>query len=97
MVAYDLGIRLRDLRKKHKLTQKQVAGKLELTESAVSSYERNMATPPGDVVKKLAILFRVSADYILGLESRKHVSVDGLSDKQLEVIEVLVSELKDKK
>lgn len=93
MQIYDMGNRLRDLRKKRELTQKQVAEKLGLTESAISTYERNTSCPPGDVIKALAELFKTSADYILGIEHRQVISVEGLSAKQIEAVTVIIDGL----
>jgi len=94
--AFDFGMRLKKLREKQGLTQKQVAEKIGLTEAAVSSYERNIAQPTADTLKTLAVLYRVKADYILGLENHNYVLVDGLTHRQLEAVETIISELKPK-
>ena len=94
LYAYDFGLRLKELRDKHKLTQKQVADKLDVTESLISSYERGIAIPPSDVLKKLAIIYKSKTDFILNLESRDFVYVDGLSKRQIEIIENLIDELR---
>ena len=94
MIVYDFGLRLKELREKQKLTQKQVAYRIGLTEAAVSSYERNIAQPSSDTLKVLTILYKTRADYILGLENRDYILVDGLTERQKEVIEMLVDEIK---
>jgi len=91
--VYDFGLRLRELREKQNLTQKQVADKLDISESAVSSYERNIAQPSSEALKVLAILYRTKADFILGLENRNYILADGLTEKQQEAIETLIAEL----
>lgn len=94
--AYDFGLRLKELREKQNLTQKQVAERIGLTEAAVSSYERNIAQPSADTLKTLAVLYRAKVDFILGLESRNYTLVDGLTKKQLDAVETIISELKAK-
>ena len=54
MDAYDLGLRLKGLREKHKLSQTQVATRLNLSRSAIANYESNTSFPSTDVVTKLA-------------------------------------------
>lgn len=71
METYDFGIRLRDLRTKRKLSQSDVASRLDVTKSTISAYENNIAIPPSDVLKKLALMFNVSSDFLLGLDNRE--------------------------
>ncbi len=59
------GERLRILREKHELTQKEVAEYLKTTQSYYAQYERNEI--PFERVIELAKLYKVSIDYIAGL------------------------------
>lgn len=68
MEIYDRGWRLKALRKKRGLSQKAVADRLGVDRAAISAYERNIATPRIDVLENLALLYRTSVDYILGME-----------------------------
>lgn len=70
MEIYDRGWRLKALRKKRGLSQKAVADRLGVDRAAISAYERNIATPRIDVLENLALLYRTSVDYILGMEHR---------------------------
>lgn len=74
---YDFGILLHDLRKKKRMTQKQLADKLGVTVATVSRYESNTATPP--------------LDELLGTEQRFTVSVFGLNNQQTEIIRNLIA------
>ena len=60
------GERLKFLREKKGLTQKDVATRLGLEPAAVSKYELDMREPNIEAIKKLASLFNVSIDYLLG-------------------------------
>lgn len=61
--------RLRTLRTKKKITQKEVADRLGISESAYGYYEQGRRQPPQESYGILAELFDVSLDYlILGSE-----------------------------
>lgn len=55
------------LRESKGFTQQQLADKAEISRSVLSQYENNLVDPTAYVVKKLAIILEVSADYLLGL------------------------------
>ena len=93
-MIYDFGYRLRELRLKKKLTQTQVARRLNLSKAAISGYENNIKTPSLDVLTQLSIFYGVSTDYLLGLEKRRMINVDGLTDRQQEIISILLTEFR---
>jgi len=60
------GERLRELRKKRGITQKQLATKFKISESAVGMYERGEREPPLELINRLADFFDVPTDWLLG-------------------------------
>lgn len=64
MEYYD---RLKSLRIDHDLNQTQVAKILQTTQSYYSEYELGKRPLPINHLATLALLYKVSADYILGL------------------------------
>lgn len=60
--------RIKELRTQQKLTQKELAERLNLTPKMISFYELEQRTPPSDIIIKLAKIFNVSTDYLLGNE-----------------------------
>ena len=60
------GERIKYLREKNGLTQKDVAVKLGVEPAAISKYELDMREPNIEAIKKLATIFNVSIDYLLG-------------------------------
>lgn len=64
-----LGIRLKKLRNEKKLTQKQLAEKINVTHVSISGYESGNRSPDTDTLKRLADFFGVSTDYLLGRTS----------------------------
>ena len=55
------------LRKENGLTQKQLAGILQMSETGYASWEQGLAEPSISAIKKLCSFFDVSADYLLGI------------------------------
>lgn len=62
----DLPERLRDLRRKKKLTQQQVADQLGISQSTYAGYEIGRLQPTLDMLKKLSQFYDVTTDYLLG-------------------------------
>ena len=62
----DFSQRLRKVRLDNHMTQAQVAKKIGVTASMVSSYETDIRLPSYDVLIRIADLFGVSVDYLLG-------------------------------
>ncbi len=63
-----IGKTIYHLRKKKNLTQKQLADLLGITYQAVSNWELDKNNPDLDQIKRMTIIFDVSADLLLGLE-----------------------------
>ncbi len=53
------------LRRQSKMTQTELAEKLNYTDKSVSKWEHGECTPPIDVLKALADLYGVTVDYLL--------------------------------
>lgn len=62
-----IGMRLRELRQEARLTQTSVAREMEISNSALSQYEASKRVPDYDLLCRLARLYDVSTDYLLGL------------------------------
>ena len=60
-----IGMRLKDLRVKHNLTQREVANILNITSSTYSIYENGKLVLSFSKLIALAKFYNVSADYIL--------------------------------
>lgn len=64
--------RIKELRLKQRLTQQQVAEKIGVTRPAYSAYEIGKREPDFETLKKLANIFDVSTDYLLGKSSNEN-------------------------
>ena len=83
------------LRREKKITQKDAATDLGVSQALLSHYEKGIRECNLEFVKKAAIYYNVSADYLLGLSDTKHGSRDIFdesdipSDAQTETTTVL--------
>lgn len=82
----NMGQRLKELRIMKNLTQKQVADRVGLAVSAISSYESGFRYPSYPTLVKLASMYHVSCDYLIGVPSSRTIDVSGLNDEEIEVI-----------
>jgi transcriptional regulator with XRE-family HTH domain len=69
--------RLYEERKKHGLSQEDVARKLDVSAKAVSKWETGESQPTLDNMAKLSDLYQQSVDYLLGKEATPSVSATG--------------------
>ena len=91
-MVYDFGYRLRELRLSKQMTQAQVAKRLNLSKTTISGYENNIKTPSIDVLVRLANLYGVTSDYILGIEKKKMLVIDGLTENEERILKALINE-----
>lgn len=64
-----IGERLAEVRKDHKDTQAELAAQLNVSVSAVRSWEQEKSSPPHELLVTICKLYHVSSDYLLGLAS----------------------------
>lgn len=98
----DFGKRLKVIRKKQKITQKQLATALNLTQSTIANYENDIRFPGEHLLRQLSDFLNVSADYLLGIQpsldlaenSNDHalhiLSDTELVDLHLKLLELLI-------
>ena len=59
--------RLKALREKKDLSQMELANILDVAQQTVASWEKGKSSPNYDLLKRIAVYFHVTADYLLGL------------------------------
>ena len=59
--------RIRDLREDRDLSQAEIAGILNVSQSTYSRYESGYLDVPSEILIALSKFYNVSVDYILGL------------------------------
>jgi transcriptional regulator with XRE-family HTH domain len=90
----EIGTRLKQLRSQRNISQIDLARQLGVSKSVISSYENEIHLPPYDVLIKMARMFGVSTDYLLGAGGNRSINVDGLTDRQIEAVTMIVEELR---
>ena len=66
---------IRSLRIEKGLTQSELAAKISSTQKQISKWEIGFLEPNIEAIKKLAIFFDVTSDYLIGLENDAGVKV----------------------
>ena len=86
-----IGKRIKDLRKKRKLTQAELSDSINIGQSTLANFENGKRTIPVDIVIQLAQFFNVSADYLLGLSNSPDAEIvhgEQLSSEEKEIVDV---------
>ena len=85
--------KLKMLRIKYNLSQKEVASMLGISPSIVSAYETGERTPSTENLLALSYLYKCSTDYLLGKEQdmpQVVLDTNGLNEKQVQVLQELI-------
>ena len=93
---FNFGNRLKSLRLQSGMTQQQLADKIGITKSVISFYELRERTPSPEILIKLAAEFKVSSDYLLGIEKTKILDITGLDEEDERIVKLVVDRLRKK-
>ena len=61
--------KIKELRKKNKLSQKELADMIPVNQTAISQWERGITTPNPNALKRLCQIFNQTSDYFLEIEN----------------------------
>lgn len=89
----DLSVRLKQPRLDKQLRQEQVARLVGVSKGAISAYETDIRQPSYDVLIRLANLYRVSVDYLLGRTDDRTLDISGLTTHEAAMISELVASM----
>ena len=90
------GKRLRNLRKQKNLTKQQLAVQIGVKNTMISFYEMGDRLPSPEVIIKMAAVFHVSTDYLLGLDKKESVDISDLDEDDKVIVYMLVDSLRKK-
>lgn len=90
----NLNERIKSLRENAKLTQNQLATRIGVSKSLISAYELGNRLPSYDNLIKIATFFKVSTDYLLGIEHKDSLDLSGLNDSQKIILYQLVRSMR---
>lgn len=88
--------RLKDLRQQYGLGQAQVAKMANVTKNAISTYENGTRSPSLETLVRLAVIYRVSTDFLLGVANDQFLDISGLTEEDVAAIKRLVEIMSDK-
>lgn len=88
--------RIKALREQKGLTQTDLSKLLGITRSSVNAWEMGISVPSTQYIVDLASIFKVSTDYLLCVDNSATVSVAGLTEKDIQLVYLLISHLKEK-
>ena len=84
-------MKLKELRILNDLTQAQLAKKIGITQFTYCNYENGKTQPDFDILIKLANLYNVSLDYLLGRTFINDLEVSHLPTEKKEAIKLLLN------
>ncbi len=85
---------IRALRTVRHLSQVELARSLHVSKQCISNWENDNILPSVEMLVRIAKFFGVSTDALLGLGALKTVSVDGLTDLQIDHVKLLIEDLR---
>lgn len=88
---------IKSLREDAGLSQSELARRLDVTRSSVNAWEMGLSTPTAQYIVALSRLFHVSADYLLGLDTKRQVVLDSYSQQEIELIYGLLNYFDEQK
>jgi len=94
VISVDFGSKLKELRINARLTQEQLGKQIGVTKSVISFYELQERSPSPDVLVKLAKVFHVSTDYLLGLDGTETIDVSDLAPEDIAALRSLAERLR---
>ena len=62
--------RIKELREQHRMTQVRLSVELGVSQETISAYEKGKCYPRYQSIEKMADLFHVSMDYLMGRSDR---------------------------
>ena len=91
-----LGSRIQELRGALGWSQVELAKHLGVAKQTVSNWENENIQPSIEMLVRLAKLFHVTTDYMLGLENVPRLNVDGLPNSVIAHISLLIEDYRTK-
>lgn len=96
MIIVELGEKLKTLRTENRLHQEQVAHLVGVERSTVSLWENDLRQPSYAMLVRLANLYNVSTDYLLGMINERPLDLSGLTTAEVRMITELVASMTTK-
>lgn len=86
--------RIKNLRENMGMTQIELAKRLNITRSSVNAWEQGISVPSTQFIVELALLFKVSTDYLLCVEKTSSLNMEGLTEDDIKILHELAEHLR---
>ena len=86
-MIYDI---VKELRENAGYSQSALAKKLNVTRSSVNAWEMRISTPTTQYIVELSRIFKVSTDYLLGLNTSHQLNLEGFTAEETQILYGLV-------
>ena len=91
-----LNERIRSLRLSKGISQVELAKLLCVSKQSISNWENDNIQPSIEMLIHLADIFNVSTDYLLGREIERKIDTSGLTDLEIEHVQTIINDLRNK-
>lgn len=88
-----LNERIKELRQSYGMSQVELAKHLGVSKQCVSNWENDNVLPSVDMLVQIAKYFRVTCDYLMGLENTQRIDISGLTEDEIAHIKLLINDL----
>ena len=78
--------RIKMLREQYNYSQADLAKKLGIARTSVLAWENQTSVPAMKHIVAMANLFRITTDYLLEVDNKRTLSLDGLSEEEITII-----------
>lgn len=89
--------RIKKLREQFGYTQMELAKMLNVTRSSINAWEMGISVPSTQSVIELAEIFKVSCDWLLGVEKSATLSLEGLSESDCVMLCAMAKHLRERR
>ena len=91
-----LGQRIHELRLAFGWSQVELAKRLNITKQTVSNWENDNIQPSIEMAIRIARIFNVTTDYLLGFDDSVRLDVSGLPESVVAHIAMLIDDYRNK-
>lgn len=78
--------RIRMLREQYNYSQADLANKLGIARTSVLAWANQTSVPSMKHIIEMSKLFRVTTDFLLEVDNKRILSLDGLTDEEINII-----------
>ena len=86
--------RIKELRNSLGINQVEFGKRIGVTKQCISNWESGYIQPSIDMLVRIAKTFSVSTDYLLGLNDKPTLDVEGLTNEQILHLRAIIDDIR---